>query len=113
MSLVFRSIELGESFADRAPVRCERGASSAAVKSSVERLGSSEDFGSEISPGVEGAGSEGGELGLRGSLEGSEGDCDEAAGWLSDGPCGGRFDFLEAKDLTEAGYWTRARRAGS
>ena len=86
MSLVFRSIELGESFADRAPVRSERGASSAAVKSSVERLGSSESFESEISPGVVGAGSEGGESGLRGSLEGLEGDCDEAAGWLSDDP---------------------------
>lgn len=78
MSLVFRSIELGESFADRAPVRSERGVSSAAVKSSVERLGSSESFESETSPGVAGARSEGGELGLR--------DCDEAAGWLLDDP---------------------------
>ena len=80
MTLVFRSIELGESFADRAPVRSERGVSSAAVKSSVERLGSSEGFRSDNSPGVEGAGSEGEELTLGGSLEGLEGDCDEAAG---------------------------------
>ena len=86
MTLVFRSIELGESFADRAPVRSERCASSAAVKSSVERLGSSDSFGSGTSPGVVGAGSEGGELGLKESLEGLEGDCDEAAGWLSDDP---------------------------
>jgi hypothetical protein len=87
MSLVLRSIELGESFADRAPVRSERGFSSAAVKSRVERLGSSESFGSETSPGVAGAGSGVGESGLRGSLEGLEGDCDEAAGWLSDDSC--------------------------
>ena len=86
MSLVFRSIELGESFADRAPVRSERGASSAAVKSSVERLGSSESFVSEASPGAVGAGSESGESGLGESLEGLEGDCDEAAGWLSEDP---------------------------
>jgi hypothetical protein len=83
ISRVFRSIELGESFADRAPVRSERGASSAAVKSRVERLGSSESFESETLPGVAGAGSEGGESGFREDLEG---DCDEAAGWLSDDP---------------------------
>ena len=87
MSLVLRSIELGESLADRAPVRSERGSSSAAVKSSVERLGTSESFASETSLGVAGAGSGVGESVLRGSLEGLEEDCDEAAGWLSDGPC--------------------------
>jgi hypothetical protein len=87
MNLVFRSIELGECLADRAPVRSEPGASSPALKSSVERLGSSERFGSETLPGVAGAGSGGGEPALRGSLEGSEEDCDGAAGWLSDGPC--------------------------
>jgi len=86
MSLVLRSIEVGESFADRAPVRSERGVSSAAVKSRVERLGSSEGFGSGTSLGVVGACSEGEELGLGGSLEGLEGDCDGAAGWLSDDP---------------------------
>ena len=113
ISLVLRSIELGESLADRAPVRSERGASSAAVKSSVERLGSSEDFGSEISPGATGAGSGVEGSALRGSLEGLEEDCDEAAGWLSDGSCRGFFDFLEAKVLALMGYWTKARRAGS
>ena len=112
MSLVLRSIEVGVSFAERAPVRSERGASSAAVKSSVERLGSSEGFGSETLPGVVGAGSEGEELALRGSLEGFEGDCGEAAGWLSDDPWRCFFDFFEAKVLS-GGYWTRTRRAGS
>jgi len=87
MSLVLRSIELGESLADRAPVRSERGASSAAVKSNVERLGSSGSFESETSPGVVGAGSGVGESVLRGSLEGFEEDCDEAAGWLSNCSC--------------------------
>lgn len=85
MYLVLRSIELGESLADRAPVRSERGVSSAAVKSNVERLGSSEGFGSETPPGAAGSGAEG--SALRGSLEGFEEDCDEAAGWLSDGSC--------------------------
>lgn len=86
MYLVFRSIELGESLADRAPVRSEDGFSSAAVKSSVERLGSSERSGSETWLGaawdslVKGSG-------LRGSLVGLGGDCDEAAGWLSCDPC--------------------------
>lgn len=77
MNLVLRSIELGESLADRAPVRSERGVSSAAVKSSVERLGSSESVGSETSLGAArgGSGVEG--LGLGGSLGG---DWDEAAG---------------------------------
>jgi hypothetical protein len=56
MSRIFRSIELGESFADRAPVRSGRGASSVVVKSRVKRLG----------------------------REGLEGDCDEVADWLSD-----------------------------
>ena len=87
ISLVLRSIELGESLAERAPVRSERGASSAAVKSRVERLGSSESFVSETSLGVVGAGSGVGESVLRGSLEGLEEDCDGAAGWLSDGSC--------------------------
>lgn len=87
MSLVLRSIELGESLADRAPVRSERGVSSAAVKSSVERLGSSESLGSGISPGVAGARSGAEGSALRGSLEGSEEDCDEAGGWLPDGSC--------------------------
>jgi len=86
ISLVLRSIELGESLADRAPVRSERGFSSAAVKSSVERLGNSDIFVSETSLGVAGAGSGVGESALGGSLEGLE-DCDEAAGWLSDGSC--------------------------
>jgi len=85
--LFLRSIELGECFADRAPVRSERGASSAAVKSSVERLGSSESFGSETSPGAAGGCSEAEESALSGSLEGLEEDCDEAAGWLSDDSC--------------------------
>ena len=87
ISLVLRSIELGESLADRAPVRSERGASSAAVKSSVERLGSSEGFVSETLLGVAGAGSGVGESALRGSSDGLEEDCGEAAGWLSDGSC--------------------------
>lgn len=112
ISLVLRSIELGESLADRAPVRSERGASSAAVKSSVERLGSSESFESETSPGATGAGSEVEEPASRGSLTGLEEDCDETAGWLSDDSCRGFFDFLEAKVLA-AGYWTRTRRAGN
>ena len=86
ISLVLRSIELGESLAERAPVRSERGPSSAAVKSRVERLGSSEAFGSETSPGAVGAGSGVGDSALRGSLEGLE-DCDEAAGWLLDDSC--------------------------
>jgi len=87
MSLVLRSIELGESLADRAPVRSERGASSAAVKSRVERLGSSESFGSETSLGTVGVGSVVEESALRGVPEGLGEDCEEAAGWLSDDSC--------------------------
>ena len=113
ISLVLRSIEVGESFADRAPVRSERGASSAAVKSSVERLGRSESFESGTSLGIVGADFGAEESAFGGPLEGLEKGFDEAAGWLSDGSCRGFFDFLEAKVLTGAGYWTRARRAGS
>lgn len=87
MSLVLRSIELGESLADRAPVRSERGISSAAVKSSVERPGSSVEFGSATSRGAARGGSEAEGPASRGSLEGLEEDCDEAAGWLSDCSC--------------------------
>lgn len=87
MNLVLRSIELGESLADRAPVRSVRGFSSAAVKSSVERLGSSESFGSETSLGTADGGSGVKGSGLRGSLVGLEGDCGGAAGWLSDDSC--------------------------
>ena len=47
ISLVLHSIELGESLAERAPVRSESGSPSAAVKSRVERPGSSKAFGSE------------------------------------------------------------------
>jgi hypothetical protein len=83
------------------------------VKSSVERLGSSECFGSETSPDAAGVGSGVKESALRGSLEGLEEDCEEAAGWLSDDSCWGFLDFLEAKVLTRAGCWRRARRAGS
>lgn len=87
MNLVLRSIELGESLAERAPVRSEGGCSSAAVKSSVERLGSSESFGSEASVGATGRESEARWSGLGGSLVGLEEDCEEAAGWLSGDPC--------------------------
>lgn len=87
MNLVLRSIELGESLADRAPVRSEGGCSSAAVKSSVERLGSSEGFGSETWLGAAGRESETKGSGLRGSLVGLEEDCEEAVGWLAGDSC--------------------------
>ena len=80
-----------------------QGASPTAVKSSLERQDSSEGFESEIPPDATGVSSRVEESASSGLLEGLEEDCDEAAGWLSDGSCRGFFDFLEVEVLAWAG----------